>query len=251
MQNSSATLSPTASLPLFSVREALDECALLGEGLSLDDAGLIRRCAAWTTTYPLQRVKKHRRIEAICPMVAPSLAAEAMKFTVALGEEREPSLDRLDQILREAADRFETGVPCEDSRLRCLVLILPGVRGGRLLEATDPARGIKNELLRRGILVGEFFPTCPFATTFNPRLFALRSPAPMYVLRSFIETDWRFICQIPAWQATYRERFGEPPAKLRHLGGRWWRLKQKFVWRLDALRRRLRPGAEDPAALDA
>jgi hypothetical protein len=251
MKHAVATPDPRANLPLLDVAEALDESSLRAKGVSREDAEVIRRCAAWTTTYPLQRVRKRRRVEAICPMVAPSLSAGAMVFSVVSGEDHESSLERLDDLLREAAGVFESRIPCDDPRLRCLVVILPGVRGGRLLEATDPARGIKNELLRRGILVGEFFPTCPFATTFNPRLFALRSPAPMYVLRTFLESDWRFICQIPAWQKTYRERFGEPPARLRHLGGRWWRLQQKVIWRLHALNRRFRPDPGAPAALDA
>lgn len=216
------------------------------EGLSIEEAEDMRRCAAWTTTYPLQRVKKRRRVEAICPMLAPSLTSRGLVFAhVSMGE-REPSLERLDDLLSEAADRFENEVTCPDPRLRCLVVVIPDVRGGCLLEATDPRRGIKNELLRSGILVGEFFPSCPFATTFNPRLFALRSPSPMYVLRSFIESDWRFICQIPEWQQTYRDRFGEPPAKLRHLGGPIWRLKQKVGWRIDALWRHLAPGSSGP-----
>jgi hypothetical protein len=251
MQKTVAPLDPRANLPLLDVAGALDESAWLARGVSREDCELIRRCVAWTTTYPLQRVRKRRRVEAICPMLAPALSAGGMVFSVASGEGREPSLERLDELLREAAEVFETRVPCDDPRLRCLVLILPGVRGGRLLEATDPARGIKNELLRRGILAGEFFPTCPFATTFNPRLFALRSPAPMYVLRTFLESDWRFICQIPAWQQTYRERFGEPPARMRHLGGRWWRLKQKVLWRIHALNGRFRPDPGSTAALDA
>lgn len=227
-----------SALPVLSVEEALDEPTLLHSGASLEEVSAIRQCAAWTTTFPLQRVRKRRRVEAICPMLAPSLMARGLVFSSLSMGEREPDLDRLDEVLREAADVFDRKIDCVDSRLKCLVLILPGVRGARLLEATTPERSIKNELLRRGILVGEFFPTCPFATTFNPRLFALRSPAPMYVLRTFLESDWRFICQIPSWQKTYRERFGEPPEKLRHLGGPLWRLKQKLVWRIDALKRR-------------
>lgn len=237
-------------MTLLTVECALDEASLFRAGLSIEEAEEMRRCAAWTTTYPLQRVKKRRRVEAICPMLAPSLTSRGLRFAHAPIGEREPSLDRLDDLLREAADRFESEVDCPDPRLKCLVVVIPDVRGGRLLEATEPGREIKNELLRRGILVGEFFPSCPFATTFNPRLFALRSPSPMYVLRSFIESDWRFICQVPAWQQTYRDRFGEPPPRLRHLGGPLWRLKQKIGWRLDALRRRFSPGGSDPAALE-
>jgi len=250
MSSASTSSSQTAGLKLLTVERALDETGLLREGFSLEDAAALSKCARWTTTYPLQRVKKRRRVEAICPMMAPALAARGVSFTLAPMDERETPLERLDDLLRQAARLFETRMVCDDPRLRCLVVVVPGVRGGRLLEATTPDREIKNELLGRGILVGEFFPSCPFATTFNPRLFALRSPAPMYVLRSFMESDWRFICQIPAWQRTYRARFGEPPAKLRHLGGPIWRLKQKIGWRVDAVRQRLFPRSPEPIEPD-
>jgi hypothetical protein len=237
--------------PLLSVAEALDCEGLMRSGLDPESAGAVADCARWTTTYPLQKVKKRHREEAICPMMAPALAARSVYFSVRRVSDREMPLESLDTILREAAAVFEEKVVSPDPRLRCLVLVLPGVRGGRLLEATDPARAIKNELLQRGILVGEFFPGCPFATTFNPRLFALRSPAPMYVLRSFIESDWRFICQIPAWQRTYRARFGEPPAKLRHLGGPLWRLRQRISWRIDAVKKRFFPSLAAPVDLES
>lgn len=248
---SSAPFPFSTELELVSIAESLDESALLRRGLSVQAAEAMAKCARWTSTYPLQRVKKRRRVEAICPMLAPSISLGGLAFAHSALVDREAPLPVLDSLLREAASRFENDLRCEDPRLRCLVVVVPGVRGGRLLEATAPDREIKDELLRRGILVGEFFPSCPFATTFNPRLFALRSPAPMYVLRTFLESDWRFVCQVPAWQRSYRERFGEPPAKLRHLGGPLWRLRQKFVWRFDALRRRFRPGTDDPGTLDA
>lgn len=244
-----STANPAANRmrPLFTVSELRAGFALRNPDLSAAAALALAECANWTATFPLQRVRKHRRIEAICPFVAPAIGADALLFSASELDDAEPTLERLDDLLRQSANLFET-IDAADPRLRCLVMVLPGVRGARLLEATDPSRSIKNELLRRGILVGEFFPSCPFATTFNPRLFALRSPSPMYVLRTFIETDWRFICQIPEWQATYRERFGEPPAKLRHLGGPLWRLQQKISWRIDALRRRLFGTIELPAA---
>jgi|GEM_PF-1404965 len=235
-----------SGLPLLAVEEALDCEGLMRAGLDPESAGAVADCARWTTTYPLQKVKKRHRVEAICPMMAPALAARSVYFSVKKGNDRELPLESLDAILREAATVFEEKIGGSDPRLRCLVLVLPGVRGSRLLEATDPSREIKNELLGRGILAGEFFPGCPFATTFNPRLFALRSPAPMYVLRSFIESDWRFICQIPAWQRTYRARFGEPPVRLRHLGGTLWRLRQKISWRVEALKKRFFHSLAEP-----
>ena len=226
---------------LFSPEEAKEASVWLQEGASAEAADKITACADWAVTFPTRRVRKHRRVEAICPMVAPSLSDRSFYFAAAFPKEREPSLSELDDILRSGADRFETEIEASDSRLRCLTLVIPNVRGAKLLEATDPSREVKGDLLRQGILVGEFFPSCPFATTFNPRLFALRSPAPMYVFRSFLESDLRFICQIPAWQKIYRDRFGEPPRRLRHLGGTAWRWQQKVKWRVDAVMNRIRP----------
>lgn len=235
--------------PTMSSHDVCDRQHLLGLGFSAETTGKVADCAAWTMTYPLKRVKKHRRIEAICPMVGPSLAAGGMRYAVASMLGREPGLPTLDRLLLEAAGGFDH-IETDDPRLRCLVVIAPGVKGSRLLDATHPTRAIKNTLLQRGILVGEFFPSCPFATTFNPRLFALRSPSPMYVLRTFLESDWRFICQIPEWQKTYRERFGDPPKKLRHLGGPLWRLRQKVSWRIDAALTRVFPERSRAIELD-
>lgn len=242
---------PSSTLsPAIQPERAVLPSAWRDLGASQEDAEKIARCAVWTTTFPLQKVRKRKRVEAICPMVGPSLADRSLVFSAFSMGTPEPSDEALDRVLREAADLFEGAIDASDPRLRCLVLILPDIRGGRLLEATDPSREIKNELLRRGILVGEFFPSCPFATTFNRRLYALRSPAPMYVLRTFIESDWRFICQVDAWKETYRARFGEPPAHLRHLGGPLWLLGQKFVWRWDAFAKFIRsskPSPSDPS----
>ena len=237
-----ASIISASGIRLFPIEEARSSTTWLGEGFSPVDSEKIAECADWTAIYPQQRVKKYRRFEPLCPMVAPSISANGMYVAAVDLEEREPALSDLDGLLMKAGVSFTESIQIEDPRLKCLILMLPGVKGQRLLDATDPGRNVKNDLLKQGVLVGEFFPTCPFATTFNPRLFALRSPVPMYVLRSFIETDWRFICQVPEWQKTYRERFGDPPPKLRHIGGFWWRMRQKLFWKWDALANRLLPG---------
>lgn len=238
------------NLGLVAMDDARNASTWLGEGFSAEDSQKLAECAEWTATFPLKRVKKRRRVEAICPMVEPSLAAKGMWVSAVNLNEREPALSDLDTLLLKAAATFEENIRTEDPRLRCLILMLPGVRGQRLLDATEPERKIKDTLLKRGILAGEFFPSCPFATTFNPRLFALRSPVPMYVLRTFIETDWRFICQVPKWQETYRERFGEPPAKLRHMGSFSWRMQQKVNRKVDSLLVKLFPERGKEIELD-
>ncbi|MEM6916010.1 MAG: hypothetical protein AAF491_05525, partial [Verrucomicrobiota bacterium] len=95
------------------------------EGISPEWAERVTSCVEWASTFPQQRVQKHRRIEALCPMVGPSLADRSFYFATSLLEEREPALETLDEVLRKAAKRFEAEIHASDPRLRCLTLVLP------------------------------------------------------------------------------------------------------------------------------
>lgn len=197
--------------------ECVDPVALSQMPEDLRDA--VTETHDWITNFVTQRVNKHGRREAICPFVEPSLQREAMFLSIATPDQPN-EIASIDRELRHFSRIFHELEPkaMPAAIVKTVVAIFPQTRGPLLLEATDASRDLKGDLLEDGILVGEFFSTCPFATTFNPRLYALRSPRPMYVLRSFIDTDWRFIAQVPRWREIYRARFGDPPADSQHLG---------------------------------
>ena len=136
-------------------------------------------------------------------------------------------LESMDELMRRQVDAFLRMESNVDPRLRCLIVVIPNLEGCKLLEATDSARPIRNEFLNQGVFVGEFFPSHSFAATFHPKLQALWSPAPMLVLRPFLESDWRSVSRVPEWRATYRSLFGEPPAYLHSLG----KFRQRLRWR--------------------
>tara|TARA_R110002096_G_scaffold159011_6_gene324639 strand:+ start:6231 stop:6935 length:705 start_codon:yes stop_codon:yes gene_type:complete len=189
----------------------------------------------WVADFPTRKVVKFGRTEAICPFVEPAIQRETMHF--ALAQLAAPNnIGAIDGELRRFARIFNELEPMEmpAAMTKTVVAIFPETTGQLLLDATDASRDLKGDMLESGILVGEFFPTCPFASTFDPKLFALRSPVPMYVLRSFIETDWRFIAQVERWRGIYRERFGEPPRDLQHLGT----LRGRVLAKLGKLRKR-------------
>ncbi|MFT5465552.1 MAG: hypothetical protein ACI8UO_000647 [Verrucomicrobiales bacterium] len=200
------------------------DCAAEKEPLAFqqlpDEHGeAIRATNEWVTKFITKRVNKQGSREAICPFVEPSIKKKAIFYAIAQPDEPN-EIDSIDQELRRFANVFHALEPKEmpASIVKSVVAIYPETRGPLLLEATDPKRDLKGDLLEAGILAGEFFSTCPFATTFNPKLFALRSPHPMYVLRSFIDTDWRFIAQVERWRDIYHDRFGDPPEGLASIG---------------------------------
>lgn len=190
----------------------------------------------WMASFITKKVNKLGRREAICPFVEPSFQKKAMFYSIAQLDEPD-GIDSIDAELRHQAEIFHALEPKKmpDAMVKALVAIYPDTRGPQLLEATDPERDVKGDLLEDGILVGEFFSTCPFATSFNPKLFALRSPHPMYVLRTFIETDWRFISNVERWRDIYHDRFGDPPEFLEHHGS----LRGRVIEKVRTIRDRL------------
>ncbi len=197
----------------------------------------ILKCRDWVATFPTRKVNKHGRREAICPFVEPAIQRGTMHFSIAQPTSA-TEVEGIDQELRGFAELFHALEPktMPAAMTKTVIAVFPETPGQLLLDATEGNRSLKGDLLEAGILVGEFFPTCPFASTFDPKLFALRSPVPMYVLRSFIETDWRFVAEVPRWRAIYREAFGEPPRDLQHLGT----LRGRVLAKLAALKRRFR-----------
>lgn len=196
-----------------------EDCGADSQQLPDEHAEAIRETNDWVTNFITKRVDKQGRREAICPIVEPSLQKKAMFYAIAKPEEPN-EIASIDRELRHFVDLFHALEPREmpAAIVKAVVAIFPETRGPLLLEATDPKRDLKGDLLEAGILVGEFFSSCPFAATFNPRLFALRSPHPMFVLRSFIDTDWRFIAQVDRWRELYHDRFGDPPDGLASIG---------------------------------
>ncbi len=203
--------------------------------LSDDEREALIKTRDWVSTFPTRRVNKHGRMEAICPFVEPAIQRDTMFFSIARPESPN-SIDSIDQELRHFTKIFNALEPktMPSALTKAVIAIFPETKGQLLLDATDPGRDLKGDLMEAGVLVGEFFPSCPFATSFDPKLFALRSPVPMYVVRTFIETDWRFIAQVERWREIYRATFGEPPRDLQHLGT----LRGRVMEKLNSLKRR-------------
>ncbi|MEM1297447.1 MAG: DUF6875 domain-containing protein [Verrucomicrobiota bacterium] len=228
--------SPASTEPLLYLSQDCDDPMKLDQ-LTANEREALVKSRDWVADFPTRKVVKFGRKEAICPFVEPAIHRKTMHFAIA--QLSAPNnIEAIDGELRRFADIFNelepTTMPA--AMTKAVVVIFPETTGQFLLDATDASRDLKGDMLEAGILVGEFFPSCPFASTFDPKLFALRSPVPMYVLRSFIETDWRFIAQVESWREIYRERFGEPPRDLQHLGT----LRGRVLAKLDKLKSRFR-----------
>lgn len=182
----------------------------------------LQKALGWTESFIIKSHPQYGLKKAVCPFVKPSMDINLLYMAV-LRVDNPESLDELYTEMNVYRDMFlKMGPIPEHMRiLRCFMLLLPDTPGhllDDLMETPRPDTGesLKTEWLRHGIMMGQFYPACPFKSTLNAKLKTHQSPVPFYAVRPFIESDWRFLRYNEVWKAIYKARYGEPSFVVRH-----------------------------------
>ena len=165
----------------------------------------------WVSTFITQIVNKGPgKVEGICPFVKESLNRGEMLFSIAQPQNPE-SLDDIHTELMTYAQIFCDIEPKDYPKClhKCVIPIFPDTPGKLITEAIVH-HSAREDLLKMGIMVGDASPDRDFQATWDPTFNPMQSPYPLYALRSFIPTDWRFINNSDNLRAIYKARFGEP-----------------------------------------
>jgi hypothetical protein len=145
----------------------------------------------------------------ICPFVEPALRQGAVSVVTCLVGPR-PEVGSLAELVAAHARRFDQRPwpPSAPEGLRALVLLFPELRGqqARLVDRAHAV--VKDEVVRRGLMVGQFHPRCDEPAARNERFFPMRSPVPLLVLRRLALHDILFLHQDPGWFSSYAAFFG-------------------------------------------
>jgi len=216
--------------------EAFDQ---LAEVLSAKELQALKESHQWIKTFLTQVITKNpKKIEAICPFVGASLESQQMLFSVA--QPADPNnIDDIHQELRLYSQIFCELEPTTYPQClhKCVVPIFPDTPGHLITDAVVH-NAAREEILAMGIMIGDASPDRDFQATWDPSFNPMQSPVPLYALRTFIPTDWRFINNTPHLRAIYKARFGEPKlgdeyetlsGKMKELLGRVTRKAKKLV----------------------
>ncbi len=169
-------------------------------------------CHHWIATFITQLVDKTPcKVEAICPFVQGSLDKGEMLFSIAQPSDPNNLDDIYDELIRYARIFCDIEPKKYPKCLhKCVVPIFPDTPGELITQAIVH-HSAREELLKMGIMVGDASPTRDFKATWDPSFNPMQSPYPLYALRTFIPTDWRFINNSATLRAIYIKRFGPPP----------------------------------------
>jgi hypothetical protein len=158
-------------------------------------------------TVTQEMFDRQERAAHVCPFVRNSLDANLFWF-------EESPLGRGDQKLIEQrlsamVDEFQNMDPAhhpqpdkvpaiEPSVLKAFLLIFPNlhVRGGGGVSdkfMDDVHAAIKPAFVANGLMLGQFYPSCPFEGIYNQSWLALTSPIPAFAARYMVRHDRPFI----------------------------------------------------------
>ncbi len=163
----------------------------------------------WTREFIMLPHPNLGRTGSVCPFVQPSIK-EGLLFLSACHLEDPTDMQEIYRKIYRYRDIFRRiPVTSEDlEKYKAVMIVFPDMTDAMAVQFMEPLhQRIKTELLQDGLLIGQFYPSCPVPGTWNPFFYPLQSPLPMLVIRNLIETDWRFLEGNPSWEKAYHTYF--------------------------------------------
>lgn len=236
-----------------SFRTAFVRLAAVADGVPAADVAAadwqaLQRVVSWAREFLCHPHATLGRDGDVCPYTRPSIDAGLFYLTVwrasgaAVGAE-------LRAAMRAARRFWEELAPTSGPQVlfKTVLVVLPGLDDRpALIDAVQ--RELSLEFTRDGLMVGEFYPSCPVTGLHDQEFRPMQSPIPLLAIRRMVLGDLPFVCGVDAKLDSYFRLFGESARRMteRYLQ-RASRLPPEVVARL---RRRLddgEPAADQPA----
>ncbi|WP_245718479.1 DUF6875 domain-containing protein [Nocardia miyunensis] len=138
----------------------------------------------------------------VCPFVRTGVVHELVWAGLATGGDGLDTAD-LRRIVDDALEEYhDLCVENPDqARQLALVTLFPGLTRYERIDAAHSAR--KSDAVRRGFMLGQFYPGCAVPGLWNREFRPLDSPVPMLVLRPMMSTDFPFLAGRADWLYAY------------------------------------------------
>lgn len=182
-------------------------------GIPPAEAVHLKAAMGWIYNFIMQPHPNLGRNGAVCPYVKSSIDASIFYLCI-------PPMSGLFayedvyEVLLRLSDVFDHMAPKDgqNAALRALLVLFPNATED-MLSHPQKSKMLKTEMMRRGVTLGQFFPTGHADSLLKAKFFPVQPPLCLYTMRPFIEGDWMFIQGEREWRAVYKERFGDPGKK--------------------------------------
>jgi len=152
----------------------------------------------------------------VCPFVRGSTAHGLLWAGLAAGGDR-LEVPEMVRIIDDALEIYGGLSDDHPDRTRHIAMatVFPELTRFDRIDAAHQA--CKSEVVRRGFMLGQFYPGCRVPGLWNREFHPLDAPVPMLVLRPMMSTDYPFLVGRTDWLYAYFTRMApDLPRRLRH-----------------------------------
>ncbi|WP_227983879.1 DUF6875 domain-containing protein [Nocardia spumae] len=138
----------------------------------------------------------------VCPFVQHSAARHTLWAAMVPGGD-EVTVERMHAVVDDAIEAYGKLVAGGDRppHSTALVTVFPELTDCARIDAVHGER--KTEVVRRGWMLGQFYPGCTVPGLWNRDFHPLDAPLPMLVLRPMMSTDYPFLVGRSEWLYAY------------------------------------------------
>lgn len=166
----------------------------------------------WLRTFICQPHEGLRRPGPVCPFVQPALRSGALHVRTRPGYATATRTDLLELVEDMVSDLRSR----PRRTLEAIIYVLPDLPADRWPLLDGAQRSAKPGLAERGLMLGQFHPSCPVPSARNADFPVSRSPVPLLVIRQMAPHDIMFLREHPRCVAAYYRYFPTHNAAPRH-----------------------------------
>jgi hypothetical protein len=150
----------------------------------------------------------------VCPYTGPSLEKDLVMFAACAKEQASDS--DLEGTVLALLGRFLDSEPREGplAQLKTILTIVPDRSADAAAEMVERVqKRLQPTFVAKGLMLGQFYPTCGAGGLHNPEFRPLRAPVPLLGMRCMVPTDLPFLRDDARYMTVYLRLFGDriPP----------------------------------------
>jgi len=179
-----------------------------------ENVEVLRKTVTWAESFLCNPHPQLGRVGAVCPYTEYSMKNDYFWLTVRRGENL--SINDVYESVMRYRDWFLKIEPQSKKKayFKTMLMLFPDIQVEDASKIVDVVQQkLKPEFVAKGLMIGQFHPSCPEPGLWNQDFRPLQSPVPMLVIRHMVLSDFPFLKQDEGLISSYRSVFGDAVSK--------------------------------------
>ena len=179
-----------------------------------ENVEVLRQTVTWAESFLCNPHPQLGRVGVVCPYTEYSMKNDYFWLTVCRGKKL--SINDVSKSVMTYRDWFLKIEPQSKKKayFKTMLIIFPDIQVEDASKTVDVVQQqLKPEFVAKGLMIGQFHPSCPEPGLWNHDFRPLQSPVPMLVIRHMVLSDFPFLKHDDRLISSYREVFGNAISK--------------------------------------